>query len=379
VLGIILFLLLFMSLRMLHRLPPASSLPLPPNLNIAERLKDVDRLTQSGKLCSPPGSNALSLVRVLHDLDPGRKDVRKKLNTTIREVRDKMDLHRKRLEFEPAFLTARSGYRITGLPVFRRAMERFRRRLIRPAPLRFRDIPGGTFPMGDFETSSEIAPVHNVTLSAFQMSETPVTNQQYCDFLNEVGLENEGGVDWLKLDSPYALIEKRDGRFVPKYPYDSFPVIEVSWFGAQRFCEWAGGRLPTEAEWEYAARAGGKPFVYATGSVPDKLRMNYLADPNDALWHSLTTVMNYPKNRLGLYEMSGNLLEWCRDFFEPDYYVHSPQNDPPGPYGGSLKVVRGGAWCYPVEHAKTFYRGSAKPSSRNNFIGFRIVREGRHP
>jgi formylglycine-generating enzyme required for sulfatase activity len=131
--------------------------------------------------------------------------------------------------------------------------------------------------------------------------------------------------------------------------------------------------LPTEAEWEFAARNRGHKIIYATGNNISKDVANFLVDKNDSLWHSVFPVKSFPANDLGLYEMSGNILEWCFDWYDKNYYNDSPRDNPRGPRISDAKVIRGGAWCFSMEQTVTYYRGATKPVTRNNFIGFRMV------
>ncbi len=125
-------------------------------------------------------------------------------------------------------------------------------------------VKGGTFNMGsnDSEADDDEKPIHQVTVSDFYIGKYEVTNKEYCEFLNEKGNQTEGGVTWLDIDDSDCQIEKSNGRFVSKSGKNNHPVIEVTWYGAKAYCKWAGGRLPTEVEWEYAAKAG-KNYKYS--------------------------------------------------------------------------------------------------------------------
>jgi prepilin-type processing-associated H-X9-DG protein len=163
-----------------------------------------------------------------------------------------------------------------------------------------------------------------------------------------------------------------------------FPITNVSWVDAVTFCgrlsalpvEKAAGRryrLPTEAEWEYACRAGSmQPFVEPKGAEADAMGFNLRPDSTTGL--SLTAVGSYPPNAFGIYDMRGNVMEWCADWFAWDYYRHSPENDPQGPSSGVFRVVRGADWRF-TGVACHYTRFDTEPWRTSPFIGFRVVCE----
>jgi formylglycine-generating enzyme required for sulfatase activity len=138
-------------------------------------------------------------------------------------------------------------------------------------------VPAGEFTMGSEEYSDE-QPVHTVYLDAFYIDKTEVTNTQFAQFLSEQGNQEEGGVTWLHIGDEDCLISQSRGQYQPKSGYSDHPVIEVSWYGARAYCEWLGKRLPTEAEWEKAAR-GADGLIYPWGNTFDGTKLNF-ADKN---------------------------------------------------------------------------------------------------
>jgi sulfatase modifying factor 1 len=227
-------------------------------------------------------------------------------------------------------------------------------------------IQGGTFSMGSQENENE-KPIHSVTLNGFAMSKTEITNKQYCKFLNEQGNQVEGGEKWLDIASEYCKIENRGGVFFPKEGYDEHPVIKVTWYGASAYCKWAGGRLPTEAEWEYAAKANSNNKYSGSQSVNDVAwcRSNSESKPQN--------VGQKLANAFGLYDMSGNVWEWCNDWYSKEYYASSPSDNPKGPSTGEYRVLRGGGWNDFPNSCSVTYRYNFSPESSSNAIGFRLV------
>ena len=334
-------------------------------------LRVVDQAVTDKRLFSPENSNALYFLSEMIENYPEDNALQAKKNEVLEIVDNKVKDHLQKNELEPVYLTSAALDKYFPDKKNSKLLKKIKKQITKIEDIKFVIVKEGTFIMGDFNYNT--VKQHEVFLSSFKMSETTVTNQQYVDFINAEGNKQEGGQTYVKVDSQYSRIGLEDGVYYVKEPYGAFPVYEVSWIGAQRFCEWVGGRLPTEAEWEYAARSRGLKMLFATGNDIDKNKANYIVDPNDSLWHSVYPVKSFPPNKLGLYEMSGNVLEWCFDWYDAKYYETSPKTNPVGPRGGDMKVIRGGAWCFQKAHSVTFYRTASKPGSRNNYIGFRVV------
>jgi formylglycine-generating enzyme required for sulfatase activity len=251
--------------------------------------------------------------------------------------------------------------------------------------------PAGSFAMGTGTASRadgywEELPQHPVTLDGFWMDKFEVTNAQFADFLQARGNQEEGGVTWLEIDSEFALIEQVGDVFQPKEGYADHPVIDVSWYGAQAFCQWVGGRLPTEAEWEYAAR-GPENLIYPWGNEYDCTRGNFHdwtepIDPEFLIpgergcdgFDFTSPVGTFPSGAswCGALDMAGNVYEWVADW-GVSFYPSGPQLNPTGPAKGTEKVVRGGSWNNHHLSVRTAFRGDYRPFIRSYYIGFRCV------
>ena len=219
-------------------------------------------------------------------------------------------------------------------------------------------IPAGSFEMGDHfsEGYKRELPVHTVTLDAFYMDTHEVTVGQFKQFVNQSEYD-------------YDFDEIKNGGFTISdfSPTDDHPMIWVNWNYATAYAEWAGKRLPTEAEWEYAARGGLEGRRYPWGDEIDDSKANY--DDNVG---TTTVAGSYPVNGYGLYDMAGNVWEWCQDRYDGNYYTNSPVNNPQGPETGRRRVLRGGSWR---THA-TYLRLASRyndPSPRDSPYGFRCV------
>ena len=224
--------------------------------------------------------------------------------------------------------------------------------------------------MGSDEGDSDEQPVHTVYLDAFYIDKTEVTNAQFAQFLNEQGNQEEGGVTWLDIRG--GLISQSGGQYQPKSGYEDHPVIEVSWYGARAYCQWAGKRPPTEAEWEKAARGtDGRTYPWGEGIDCDHAQYSECGGQTVPVGSKPKGVSPY-----GALDMAGNVWEWVADWYDSDYYGRSPSRNPQGPDSGEYRVLRGGSWYFNGSHARTAFRhNSDRPTLTNYSIGFRCAQE----
>ena len=236
-----------------------------------------------------------------------------------------------------------------------------------PGPLA--QIPAGCFDMGDHcgEGYCDELPVHNVCITAFEMDIHEVTNAEYAACVADGGC----------LAPPSSSSSTRE-TYYGDPAYSDFPVIYVDWDQAEDYCRWAGKRLPTEAEWEYAARGGLSGKRYPWGDTISGSHANYWnsGDPWD---NDTSPVGYYAANGYGLYDMAGNVREWINDWYQCDYYSVSPTNDPPGPASGTSHVLRGGSWYYSSYPMRVADRSYDYPDNEFGGIGFRCARSYSYP
>jgi len=280
-------------------------------------------------------------------------------------------------------------------------------------------------------------PLHSVYVDTFFMSKYEITNQQYCDFLNSdypSHLKVVSGVVYAVSDTgnSYPYCNTHDADTDSQIDYNDVsgtftvmtkgagnrdmsddPMVEVSWYGSVAYCNWRssdegyescynlstwacdftkhGYRLATEAEWEYAARGGlpGRRFPWNDPNISHS-RANYYANPssytydenltsgyhptwNDGIYPYTAPVGSFSANGFGLYDMAGNVYEWCNDWYDSNYYDTSPYDNPEGPASGSYRVLRGGGWYHYAYRCRVALRPYSHPGDRSSCVGIRIV------
>ena len=276
-------------------------------------------------------------------------------------------------------------------------------------------IPAASFDMGDsfdegYRADGE-TPVHAVELDAYAMDETAVTNAQFATFVKATGYVTEAedfgisavfhlavaaerrdiigaadrtpwwlsvrGASWRHPDGSHSTWERRQNH----------PVVHVSWNDAQAYCEWAGKRLPTEAEWEHAARGGlvRKRFAWGNELTPrGRWRCNIwqggfpTANTGEDGHLGTAPVRSFGANDYGLWNTAGNVWEWCADWFDAGYYASTPAHDPRGPSTGEQRVMRGGSYLCHASYCHRYRvsaRSSNTPESTSANIGFRCAND----
>jgi iron(II)-dependent oxidoreductase len=237
-------------------------------------------------------------------------------------------------------------------------------------------IPAGAFLMGSEDGANYESPVHEVYLDDFYIDVYEVTNAEYADFLNALGNQQEGGVTWLAAGDGYALIHQNAGTWQVDTGYSEYPVVAVSWFGARAYCKWRNSRLPTEAEWEKAARGGLESRLYPWG---DESPVCDLVAQNGAQYGScsgqIVPVGRFRPNGYGLYDMAGNVLEWISSLHEAYPYNEDDGRENPDPYTiYPTRGLRGGSWFDSPYYLRVASRQNGFPEGSIGSIGFRCAR-----
>ena len=250
-----------------------------------------------------------------------------------------------------------------------------RARLLEKAGITLVYVPRGEFLMGSSDddplAGGDEKPQHRVQVDGFWIGQTPVTCAQYRRFIQAGGysqreLWGEEGWNW-KLKSSSAKLSDWDQT---KSNESGCPVVGVSWYEAEAFAHWVGGRLPSEAEWEYAARGGplSRGYGYAGSD-----------NPGDVAWYKDNSggkthpVGQKKPNELELFDMSGNVWEWCGDWYGAEYYQRTPDRNPPGLPAGEYRVIRGGSWYDMRLFLRTSLRDRSSPSTHYTGLGFRVA------
>ncbi len=233
-------------------------------------------------------------------------------------------------------------------------------------------VKAGTFVMGSPKGEEGRNPEEiqrNITLTKdFYIGKYEVTNSQYANFLNDKAQGLEQVKEWLNIAEADCQIKKQGDTYKADEGKEDYPVMFVSFAGAKEYVDWAGGRLPTEAEWEYAARGGSETqkFIYSGSNILADVA--WYGDNSDSYIHKVGTKQ---PNELGIYDMSGNVYEWCEDWYAP--YEEGDQTDPIQDEELTYRVIRGGAWYNAPKFCRVAARGTGSPKTQGKHNGFRIV------
>ena len=238
---------------------------------------------------------------------------------------------------------------------------------IEPLTTEMSILEGGIYYRGSNVGNRDEMPRHQVKLSPFAIDIHPVTNEQFVRFLEVMGGEKDRHHhDIIRLKD--SRIKRVAGRLTIESGYAKHPVVGVTWYGALVYARWVGKRLPTEAEWEVACKGGDDDAIYPTGDNIEKPLANFFSSDT-------TPVMSYPPNLVGIYDMAGNIYEWCQDWYGYNYYELSsvePEN-PKGPLQGVYRVLRGGCWKSLKEDLSCSRRHRNNPGTVNGTYGFRCA------
>ncbi len=240
-------------------------------------------------------------------------------------------------------------------------------------------VPAGAFLMGSESLGDDERPVRTVFLDDFWLDRYEVTNEQFSRFVETTGYETEAeqeGWGWISAGAEWEAVDGANWRH-PAGPDSDLdgkadhPVVLISWADANIYCQWANKRLPTEAEWEKAAR-GPAGAVYAWGESFDAT----LANTEEGGYGDTLPVGSFSPagdSPYGAADMTGNVWEWVADWYDNDYYQEAPADNPPGPPTGSDKVLRGGSWLFDQLYARSAFRYNVRPDYTYDFTGFRCA------
>ena len=233
------------------------------------------------------------------------------------------------------------------------------------------EIPAGAFTMGRDDGPADERPQHTVNLPAFRIDRLSVTNAQLAEFLTAIGTHNKQGERLYDFDDPDARVHQSGGMWLADKGYEKHPANETTWAGARDYCAWRGKRLPSEAEWEKAARGSdGRRYPWGN-AAPDRTRAHYAAGFNET---APADAFASGASPYGVQGMSGNAWEWVSSAYRPyPYNAHDGREDVKA---GPVRATRGGGHDSPAEEITTTQRGrtlSRNPRSGHHNIGFRCA------
>ncbi len=230
-------------------------------------------------------------------------------------------------------------------------------------------VKGGYYFRGNDQGCRDEMPRHKIKINSFAIDIHPVTNEQFVRYFEYVSGEKDAqNHDIIRLKD--SRIKKSAGRISIEPGYAKHPVVGVTWYGAIGYAQWVGKRLPSEAEWEIACCGGLENPLYPTGDSIEKTEANFFSSDT-------TAVMSYPPNGYGIFDMAGNVYEWCQDWYEYTYYETSTLEPdfPKGPLQGVYRVLRGGCWKSLSEDLRTSKRHRNNPWASNGTYGFRCAKD----
>ncbi len=282
--------------------------------------------------------------------------------SSLKPLLKPQEIHRPQYEPDPGAIFQRE------LTVSRYQPAEVEVREVEPILTEMVIIPGDTYFRGSNHGARDEMPRHAVLLSSFAVDIHPVTNEQFVRFLTAMGGEKDGNNnDIIRLRD--SRIKRSGGKLIIESGYTKHPVVGVTWYGATAYAKWVGKRLPTEAEWEVASYSGKKDgMIYPTGEDIERSKANFFSSDT-------TSVMSYPCNEYGIYDMAGNVYEWCQDWYAYNYYdtsMQEPEN-PQGPSQGVYRVLRGGCWKSLKEDLRCSHRNRNNPGTVNGTYGFRCA------
>jgi formylglycine-generating enzyme required for sulfatase activity/tRNA A-37 threonylcarbamoyl transferase component Bud32 len=243
-------------------------------------------------------------------------------------------------------------------------------------------VPKGEFTMGNNNGSSDEKPIHNVYLDSYWIDQTEVTNAMFATFLNELGNQREGEEPWF--DATYnGFITLNNNEWQPVNGFENHPIAEVTWYGARAYCDWAGRQLPTEAQWEKAARSNdvrdypwGNDFACSRGNFDDETYFDTYVVPGGAGcdgYDRTSPVGSFPdgSSPYGALDMAGNVWEWVADWYDKNSYNNTPMENPQGPATGEYRLLRGGSWVNGERLISSTNRNRVHPTISLDNYGFR--------